>query len=144
MKAEVLNDDLLPAINKAVAGALSESFNEELPSSALKTPILTTKMDDTSPVKAFLEGKHCLTGVSVGNKTEKKMYRPVSILTENYVFFREPVGGNMNSATVAMFVNSTWIKPVKPRSCWATSMKNYTNSGSKRIPKRRTQEIEIT
>lgn len=51
----------MPAINKAAVAALAEQ--NELPTSAAKTPLITSKIVNTSPVVEFLEGKNCLTGV---------------------------------------------------------------------------------
>lgn len=66
LKSEIISNDLLPNINKVVAAALSESANDD--SSASSTPkvsLLSSKSDSLSPVIDFLEGRHCLTGVSI-------------------------------------------------------------------------------
>lgn len=61
MRAEVIKDDFLPTIAKAAGGLDENDVSAEI----TKPPIITTKIDDTSPVKAFLAGTHCLTGVSL-------------------------------------------------------------------------------
>lgn len=47
-------------MNKAISAAMTET-SETVPSD--KTPIISSKVDNTSPVMDFLSGKHCLTGV---------------------------------------------------------------------------------
>lgn len=64
LKSEIISNDLLPNINKVVQAALAESSLDESASSAPKMSLLNSKVDNLSPVIEFLEGKHCLTGVS--------------------------------------------------------------------------------
>lgn len=51
----------MPVFNKAAAAAIAEQ--NESPASSAKTPLITPKVDSTSPIIEFLEGKNCLTGV---------------------------------------------------------------------------------
>lgn len=53
----------MPALSKAAQAAISEQ--SEAPTSPAKTPHITSKVDNTSPVIEFLEGKNCLTGVRI-------------------------------------------------------------------------------
>lgn len=55
---------MLPDINKVVAAAMGEVDDSGL-SPSPKSPLLQTKVDALSPVLDFLEGKNCLTGVSI-------------------------------------------------------------------------------
>lgn len=66
LKSEVITNDLLPNIDKVVAAALSENALDEdsKTPSPPKSPLIPTKID-LALVVDFLEGKHCLTGVSI-------------------------------------------------------------------------------
>lgn len=66
LKAEIIKDDYMPLINKAVAEAMAEAAaaDKAIPT-APKTTVVSSTVDDTSPVIDFLQGKHCLTGVSI-------------------------------------------------------------------------------
>lgn len=74
LKSDIVTNEMLPEFNKVVAAALAGEFDEDSsssssassssPSSTQPKPLLQTKVDNLSPVIDFLEGKHCLTGVS--------------------------------------------------------------------------------
>lgn len=67
LKSDILTNEIIPDLNKVVAEALAAEAAEDDPSStsSLKSPLLQTKVDNLSPVIDFLEGKNCLTGVSI-------------------------------------------------------------------------------
>lgn len=66
LKSEVIANDLLPNINKVVVAALSENaLDDDSPTSSSPKSTSLTKKIDLTPVLDFLEGKHCLTGVSI-------------------------------------------------------------------------------
>lgn len=57
---------MLPDINKVVAAALAgEQGGDDDPMPTSQPNLLQTKVDNLSPVLDFLEGKNCLTGVSI-------------------------------------------------------------------------------
>lgn len=76
LKSDIVTNEMLPEFNKVVAAALAGEFDEDSSSSSSASsssssssstqpkPLLSTKLDNLSPVIDFLEGKHCLTGVS--------------------------------------------------------------------------------
>lgn len=61
----------MPILNKAAAAAISEQ--NESPASIAKAPLITSKIDNTSPIVEFLEGKNCLTGVRISCIHETKL-----------------------------------------------------------------------
>lgn len=70
MKTDLVTNELLPEFNRAIAAALAGELDDEYlrssttPPAVPPKPLLQTKVDGLSPVLDFLEGKHCLTGVS--------------------------------------------------------------------------------
>lgn len=72
LKSDLVTNEMLPEFNKVVAAALAGEFDDDSSplssssssSSTQPKPLLQTKVDNLSPVIDFLEGKHCLTGVS--------------------------------------------------------------------------------
>lgn len=76
MKSEVItNNDFIPNLNKVVAAALSENtVDDPSISTSSKAALLSTKISDLSPVIDFLEGKHCLTGVSEFVQFSKSLF----------------------------------------------------------------------
>lgn len=70
LKSDLVTNEMLPEFNKAVAAALAGEFDDDSLTSSSPSlptqpkPLLQTKVDNLSPVIDFLEGKHCLTGVS--------------------------------------------------------------------------------
>lgn len=99
---EMLQGDKFPT-------EITQSNLEEFLSKEPKFPKLTTKIHDTTPVQEFLSGKNCLTGVRNADSF-------VVLLGTNFFFStisRALAGGNMNFATVAMFVNFTSTKAEK-------------------------------
>lgn len=67
----------MPVINKAAAAAIAEQ--NESPTSAVKAPSITSKIDNTSPVIEFLEGKNCLTGVRIHLQAYSILAEPLEI-----------------------------------------------------------------
>lgn len=65
IKAEIISNDIMPVINKAAAAAISEQ--NESPITVARAPPITSKIDNTSPVVEFLEGKNCLIGVRISS-----------------------------------------------------------------------------
>lgn len=66
LKSDLLTNDMIPDLGKVLAATFTDE-NTDSPTastSPLKSPLLQNKIDVLSPVLDFLEGKHCLTGVS--------------------------------------------------------------------------------
>lgn len=122
LKTDLVTNELLPEFNKAIAAALAGEFDDDsLTSSPLSSssqpsaqpkPLLQTKVDSLSPVLDFLEGKHCLTGVSSISALILKI-NCSHVKKKLLIVHRAPVGGNMNSVMVGMCVNFMWIKMAK-------------------------------
>lgn len=115
LKSEIISNDLLPNINKVVAAALSENANEDTSSAPATSPtskisLLSSKSDSLSPVIDFLEGRHCLTGVST--QFFINIISNLSFQSMHYLN-RELAGGNMNFVMVVTLDNFTSIKLVK-------------------------------
>lgn len=110
LRAEVIKEDYLPTINKAAATIGDDSEIEVNPRAAM----VSAKPDDTAPVRAFLEGKHCLTGVSVLISNQRNHILSCVLPTHQFIH-RAPAGGNTNFVMVATFDNSTWTNMVRRR-----------------------------
>lgn len=113
---EMLQGDKFPA-------EITQSNLEEFLSKEPKFPKITTKIHDTTPVKEFLSGKNCLTGVRNHFQLSQR------ILSELFFTSRALAGGSTNFATVDMFDNFTSIKVVRRQSYLDFSMKHCTKSG---------------
>lgn len=109
-----------------------------------KSPLLQTKVDALSPVLDFLEGKNCLTGVSICwdwmqikslYETSHYFFKLLLFWIGMFFIYRELGGGNMNFAMVVTYVNFMWTKPAKLLWCLAISTRTRTKNGSKRIHK---------
>lgn len=84
-------------------------------------------LNDLTPIKEFISGKNCLTGVS---NSKHPQYLHVLIPLP----CRAPAGGSTNSVMAGMCVNSIRIKIAKSNCFWAISLRNRIACGPARIP----------